>query len=201
MARPSKLDENVIAALELAIRGAASYRDAALHAGISEPTFHAWCARGRHERRRIEQAETALAKLPARPRSKKARTELAAAKKACKPLADEQPFLEFLERVERSAATAGVRAAALISQQAADNWRTAVWLLERRERAAATDASETAPTPAAIVDVDASDPETSRLAHELLAREAGRVEREREARGEEKPRRSSVGRRRASRDS
>jgi hypothetical protein len=185
MGRHTKLTEAIVAELELAVNGAASYKLAAEHAGISERTFHAWRTRGRTEQDRLEQAEEHLDRQPAKPRTKKAKAEKAAAIKAARPLPDEEPFLQFLQRIAKANAAAVVRAEAQIAAAAGDDWRAAAWLVERRDPLYASpkarvqlEGSETGAPLVSIVAVDAGDPETRRLAHALLARRAGRTDRE-----------------------
>lgn len=183
MPRPTKLTAPVTAAIALAVQGCASYRAAAGNAGVSEASLHAWMARGRTERRRLETATGALEALPKRARTLAARKARMAAQKAAQPIPEELRFLEFLERIEHADSQAQVRAAAQIAQAGAEEWRANAWLLERRDPGTfgppkarvALEGSEEGRPLVSIVAVDAGDPVTRSLAHALLERQAGRA--------------------------
>ena len=79
---------------------------AAIASGISRSTFHAWMARGRHARDAAEKDELSAA---------------------------EEPFLDFLDAVERALTVPEMRAVSVIQDSATKgSWRAAAWLLERR---------------------------------------------------------------------
>jgi hypothetical protein len=184
MPRPTKLTAPVAEKIALAIKGCASYKAAAEHAGVSRASFNAWMARGRSELSRLEAATDALEALPKRARSAAARKARMAAQRAAQPHPDELRYLDFLDTITQADAQAQVRAAAQIAAAGADEWRANAWLLERRDpetfgppqARVALEGSETGAPLVSIVAVDAQDPETRRLAHELLARAAGRAQ-------------------------
>lgn len=182
MPRPTKLTDPVAVAIAAAVSSCASLRAAAGAAGVSEASLHAWMARGRSERARLEAATGELEALP-RARSAVARKARMAAQKAAQPVPGELRYLEFLERIEHADADAQVLAAERIASAGVDEWRAAAWLLERRDPATfgppkarvAVEGSGDGGPLVSIVAGDATDPETRRLAHELLARQAGRA--------------------------
>lgn len=133
LGRPTKLTAKVQEAIADAVTGAASYKAAAMHAGVSETTFHVWLARGRAERDRLAGAEAALQGFPARARSDAARQARVRAERACTPLTGEAPYLAFLQRIELADAEGQVRAAGLVAKAGETDWRAAAWLLERRD--------------------------------------------------------------------
>src|SRR5580765_2035091 len=63
MARPSKLTDEVVDKIVLAVRGGSTFK-AAMYAGVGETTFHTWLSRGHEERRRLELAADELEALP-----------------------------------------------------------------------------------------------------------------------------------------
>lgn len=115
MARPSKLTPALRERISQALSAGASYRAAAVSAGVGDSTLRAWLARGR-----VEQA----AGRPAR-----------GTQRAIKRARREAPYVELLESVEQAAARAEVRAALLIAKAAETDWRAAAWFLERRDPA------------------------------------------------------------------
>ncbi len=103
MARPSRLTPRLREQIALAVSSGTSYRAAAQSAGVAESTLHSWLARGRAEQG------------------------------ARRGAPGERPYVKLLEAVEEASARAEVRAAALISRAAENDWRAAAWFLERRD--------------------------------------------------------------------
>jgi hypothetical protein len=131
--RPSKLTTWVADQIALAVKGAASFKAAAELAGVAERSLHAWRARGRAERERLESAALALEALPKRARTAQARKARMAAQRAAQPLPDELRYLELDELLEHADAEAQGGAAAQLAAAGANEWRAAAWLLERRD--------------------------------------------------------------------
>src|SRR5205814_6946666 len=129
-----KLTPHVADQIVLAVKGCAAFKAAAAHVGVSETTFHAWMARGRAERDRLEAAQRQLEELPKRPRTEAARKARARAQRDAQPQPSELPYLTFVDRIEQADGEAQVRSAALIAA-GADSWRANAWLLERRDAA------------------------------------------------------------------
>lgn len=103
MARPSKLTPRLRERIALAVSSGASYRAAAASAGVAESTLHLWLARGRAEQGAARRAR------------------------------GEARYVLLVEAVEQASARAEVRAAALFSRAAENDWRAAAWFLERRD--------------------------------------------------------------------
>lgn len=104
--RPHRLTSDMQQRITDLIEQGMRPQDAAIASGISRSTFHSWMARGRQARDAAE------------------RDELSAA---------EEPFLDFLDAVERALTVPEMRAVAVIQDSAAKgSWRAAAWLLERR---------------------------------------------------------------------
>jgi transposase len=103
VARPSKLTAHVRERIAQAVSSGASYRAAALSAGVAESTVRSWLARGRAEQGARRHAR------------------------------GERPYVELVEAVEQAAGRAEVRAAVLIAKAAESDWRAAAWFLERRD--------------------------------------------------------------------
>lgn len=104
--RPHRLTSDMQQRITDLIEQGMRPQDAAIASGISRSTFHSWMARGRQARDAAE------------------RDELSAA---------EEPFLDFLDAVERALTVPEMRAVTVIQDSAAKgSWRAAAWLLERR---------------------------------------------------------------------
>jgi transposase len=83
-------------------------QDAAGACGISEATYYNWLDRGKVEAERLKLSENS------------------------KPKAEEKPFLEFLEAVEKARREATARNVAVIQKAAiGGTWQAAAWWLER----------------------------------------------------------------------
>lgn len=104
--RRSRLTPEIQERVVDAIQAGNYLETAAAYAGIADSTMYNWLDRGRKERDRAQSDDTQIK-------------------------ATEQPFVDFLEAVEKARATAEVRAVALIQKAASDTWQAAAWYLER----------------------------------------------------------------------
>ena len=113
MPRPTLLDADRQKRLADFIAAGNDSETAALAAGVSRSAFFTWLARGREERQRLAD----------KPRSK--------------PKASEQPYLEFVDAIEKARAEAEARLVLLVHKAAQEprTWQAAAWLLERRDPA------------------------------------------------------------------
>jgi transposase-like protein len=144
--RPTKLDAQVTSALTTAIRAGNYTETAARHAGIAPSTFYEWMQRGEQRDAKGE---------PVHPQ-----------------------FAEFREAVKKAEADAEAYAVGQVRLAMQDSWQAAMTYLERRhpERwGRRTVLEHTGPGGGAVeAKVDVTDERTRELAHELVARRAGR---------------------------
>jgi hypothetical protein len=158
MGRQTKLTPNVAQRITTAIEAGAYAREACQAAGIGESTFYLWLERGKAEKARIADAETARDAYKGK--SAKRIAQLTA---AIDPLPREAPYVDFMEACARATAAAEVQALAVIraamgphtrtrdvtktepmpggksrttverrEERVQGDWRAAAWFLERR---------------------------------------------------------------------
>ena len=109
MSRPTKLTLDTQSKIEQAIRMGATYELAAQYGGIAYNTFNEWRKRGLAEIERVD--GNARAKIRA----------------------EERPFVEFYEAIQKAEGDAAVGWLAKIEKAANDgSWQAAAWKLERR---------------------------------------------------------------------
>lgn len=105
--RPTLLDDERMQRICNALRDGASIEHASRSAGIHRATYHNWMERGRTERDRR------AAGIPADDH--------------------EQPFLDFLDAVEKAQSDAVVNLIGEIANHARNGtWQAAAWILERK---------------------------------------------------------------------
>jgi transposase len=108
MGARTKLTPERVARLVEALEAGNYDESAARYAGISRSIYYAWLARGRKERDRLTGDEKA------------------------RPLKSEEPFLDFLDKVEEAIAKAEVRNVAIIQKAGNTTWQASAWWLERK---------------------------------------------------------------------
>lgn len=106
MARPTKLNPDMIQRICRVIHAGNYIETAAAYAGISKSSLYDWMKRGREERDRIGSG------MP--------------------PVEGEAIYLEFLDSIEKALAAGEIRDVAIIAKAAEDTWQASAWRLERR---------------------------------------------------------------------
>lgn len=108
MGRPTKLDQKVQDDIVLMLKMGNYIETAAAFAGISKTTLYSWMRRGREELERVEEG------------------------KGRKIRKAEEPYVDFLNAVEKSMAEAEIRDVQIIYNAAKSDWKASAWRLERK---------------------------------------------------------------------
>lgn len=106
--RPTKLTDNIQDEITLMLKMGNYLEAAAAFAGVSKVTVYDWMKRGRREIERVTANE-----------SRKIRKS-------------EQPFVDFLNAVEKAMAEAEIRDVQIIYNAGKADWKASAWRLERK---------------------------------------------------------------------
>ena len=102
----ASIDSTKVQTLINALKAGAYIQTACVYAGVSESTVYRWLDRGRKENERIENEE--------------------------QPNAEEAPYLELWESIEKARAEATLRNLQVIQTSAQNgSWQASAWFLER----------------------------------------------------------------------
>lgn len=104
--RVASVQSEKVQTLITALKAGAYIQTACVYSGVSESTVYRWLERGRKENERIDNEE--------------------------KPNADEAPYLELWESIEKARAEATLRNLQIIQTSAQNgSWQASAWFLER----------------------------------------------------------------------
>lgn len=104
----SKLTEQVVADIVLAVRNGNYLETAAAFAGVNKWTFQDWLRRGRTELRRLAEDEKA------------------------RPLQREAPYADLVARIEEAMAASEIGQLNAIKAAGTVDWKAIAWVMEKR---------------------------------------------------------------------